>query len=171
MGTHPIFESDFDCLTEQKMGDTGTSFLLDDDHCTSKTVFSPQDLTLGVVELGLATFMAVNVFFHLCARDWGLKTFIFNVATCSMEVVASILAIILFVSDASVTDDTAASVSDSVNSKIIVIYVAVGLSALRMVFAMVAFCKNHRIIKQEKGSKWDLFWPTFEILVSVLSCL
>ena len=38
-------------------------------------------LTLAVIELALVTFMMVNIFFHLCARNWSLGTLLFHVIT------------------------------------------------------------------------------------------
>ena len=38
-------------------------------------------LTLAVIELALVTFMMVNIFFHLCARNWSLGTLVFHVVT------------------------------------------------------------------------------------------
>lgn len=37
-------------------------------------------LTLAVIELALVTFMFVNVFFHLCARNWSLGTLLVHVS-------------------------------------------------------------------------------------------
>ena len=37
------------------------------------------ELTIAVAELGLGIFMAVNIFFHLCARNWSLGILLFNI--------------------------------------------------------------------------------------------
>ena len=38
-------------------------------------------LTLAIVELGVSVLLMVNIFWHLCARNWSLTTMLFNLLT------------------------------------------------------------------------------------------
>merc|ERR1711948_59822 len=124
MGTHPIFESDFDCLTEElkkRMGQeiAETNFV----ECNAE---NSDQLTLAVIELALVTFMMVNIFFHLCARNWSLGTLLFHVVTGTLELAGTILAILYYVADGR---------DEKIGASTIVMYVAGGLSFARLLFA------------------------------------
>merc|ERR1712003_73900 len=106
--------------------------------------------------------MMVNIFFHLCARNWSLGTLVFHVVTGTLELAATILAILYYVADGQ---------DEKIGASTIVMYVAGGLSFTRLLFAFITCCVRRAAIKEEDGSSWDLFWPCFEMLLSAGSTL
>merc|ERR1711988_761785 len=58
---------------------------------------SETQLSFSIVTLGISVLLMVNVFWHLCARNWSLPALLFHVVTVLMEIVVSVYCVIVFV--------------------------------------------------------------------------
>merc|ERR1712050_251284 len=121
-----------------------------------------KQLSLAIMDLGVAVLLMVNIFWHLCARNWSLNMLMFNLLTTLLEITVAIFGISIFVGV-----DT-----HNISACVILAFVTTLFIFIRLVICLIkTFSKKKLSAKYENSTKWVMFWPASEVLISTLSLM
>merc|ERR1711939_204458 len=162
-------------ILEKTMADTQVPPVIEvnEDDSGILAFLDNQDTQLGIgtIELGIATLCCANMFWHLCAQNWTLCDLVMNLLMNIAEFTASIMLIAGLVQKMVVDGEVVEGKLTYLSTTFIISAIAACLVGIRVIWSIFKSYSMKKESEFEGESAWMMFWPLFELILSLISCI